>query len=102
MAFERLIRFVDQDDQKIYGYLETSLPADQIVGLEVQVISGSLEAGFVRTDQRATVKKVRSLGFSMSILKWKIMITADPPHVRIHSYSAHSKIFIRPVCSVPA
>lgn len=61
MSFDRLIRFVNEDGKKVYGNLESPLPADQIVGLEVQLVTGSLEDGFQKTDRRATVKRVTKI-----------------------------------------
>ena len=58
MSFERLIRFVDENDNTIYGNLKEALPSQKILGLDVQVLSGSLEDGFLETNKTAKVKKV--------------------------------------------
>jgi transcription initiation factor TFIIH subunit 2 len=58
MAFERLIRFVDEKGEVVYGNLEEETPTKEIEGSVVKVIDGSIEKGFSKTNQKATVKKV--------------------------------------------
>jgi transcription initiation factor TFIIH subunit 2 len=58
MAFERLIRFIDDKDEVVYGNLEKETPTKEIEGSVVEVIDGSIEKGFSKTSQKATVKKV--------------------------------------------
>lgn len=59
MAFERLIRFVNDAGEIVYGNLEKETPTKEIEGSVVEVIDGSIEKGFSKTSQKATVKKVR-------------------------------------------
>ena len=61
MSFDRLIRFVGEADQVVYGNLEKALSCNEIVGTEVQVLAGNFEDGFNKTSQTATVKKVRTV-----------------------------------------
>ena len=49
-----------EDDTIVYGNLEQALPSQKIVGLEVQILSGNIEDGFRKTENRTTVKKVRT------------------------------------------
>jgi transcription initiation factor TFIIH subunit 2 len=58
MAFERLIRFVDEKGETRYGNLEKETPTKEIEGSVVEIIDGSIENGFSKTSQKATVKKV--------------------------------------------
>ncbi len=58
MAFERLIRFEDGKGDIVYGNLENETPTKEIEGSVVEIIDGSLEEGFSKTGQKATVKKV--------------------------------------------
>lgn len=58
MAFERLIRFEDEEGKVVYGNLEKETPTKEIEGSVVEVIDGSIEKGFSKTSPKATVKKV--------------------------------------------
>ncbi len=58
MAFERLIRFVDETDKVQYGNLAEELPTKQIAGSVVEVVEGSVESGFSKTGKTAKVKSV--------------------------------------------
>lgn len=60
MAFQRLIRFVGEDGILAYGNLPEDVDLLSIEGLEVEVISGSVDDGFQNTSQKARVKKVCS------------------------------------------
>ncbi|KXH37428.1 hypothetical protein CSIM01_06196 [Colletotrichum simmondsii] len=57
MSFERLIRFVDDEGRTSYGDLDKVLAAKEIVGIQVNVVVGSLQNGFTKTNERRTVKK---------------------------------------------
>jgi transcription initiation factor TFIIH subunit 2 len=61
MAFERLIRFENEKGDVVYGNLEKETPTKEIEGSIVEVIDGSIEKGFSKTTQKATVKKVSYL-----------------------------------------
>jgi transcription initiation factor TFIIH subunit 2 len=45
MAFERLIRFEDENGEVVYGNLEKETPTKEIEGSIVEVIDGSIEKG---------------------------------------------------------
>ena len=61
MPFDRLIRFVDEQDQVHYGNLTESLASPSIIGLDVELLSGSIETDFQPTGRRVKVKKVLSI-----------------------------------------
>ncbi|KAG7040304.1 hypothetical protein JMJ77_0009915 [Colletotrichum scovillei] len=58
MSFERLIRFVDDEGRTSYGNLDKVLTAKEIIGIQVNVVIGSLQDGFTKTNERRTVKKL--------------------------------------------
>lgn len=58
MSFDRLIRYIDDQGRTLYGNLDEALPYHEIIGREVQVVSGSLEDGFTKSSQKARVSKV--------------------------------------------
>lgn len=59
-SFNYLVRFVDSNGQTRYGNLSSYKPTSEIVGSEVEVLSGSIEDGFTKTGETATIKSVRS------------------------------------------
>jgi transcription initiation factor TFIIH subunit 2 len=59
-SFNYLVRFINSNGQTRYGNLSSYKPTSEIVGSEVEVLSGSIENGFTKTSEAATVKTVRS------------------------------------------
>lgn len=59
MAFQRLIRFLASDGKTYFGNLLKETPTLEIEGSKVEVLDGSIEAGFKKTGSEATVSKVR-------------------------------------------
>lgn len=57
MAFDRLIRFVDQAGTTQYGNVEHELGDDTLEGKEVQLVSGNIESGFELLPERSIVQK---------------------------------------------
>ncbi|KFY82532.1 hypothetical protein V500_10480 [Pseudogymnoascus sp. VKM F-4518 (FW-2643)] len=55
-SFNYLVRFIDSNGQTRYGNLYSYKPTSEIVGSEVDVLSGSIEDGFTKTSEAATVK----------------------------------------------
>ncbi|KAI1613499.1 hypothetical protein EDD37DRAFT_689103 [Exophiala viscosa] len=60
MTFDRLIRFADETGSVRYGELTAELAANQIVGIEVDVLEGHPFEALSRTGEKATVKKLLS------------------------------------------
>ncbi|KAF3798748.1 Fumarylacetoacetate hydrolase domain-containing protein 2 [Colletotrichum gloeosporioides] len=60
MSFDRLIRFVDEEGRTSYGDLDKPLAAKEIIGTQVTVVVGTLQHGFTKTNEKRTVKEVRS------------------------------------------
>jgi hypothetical protein len=58
-SFNYLLRFVDSAGQTRYGNLAAYKPTSEIVGSEVNVLSGSIEEGFSAAGETATVASVR-------------------------------------------
>ena len=58
MAFDRLLRFIDEDGVERYGNIETDKPVAELPGTSVQVVEGSLESGFKLLSTTSTVSKV--------------------------------------------
>lgn len=58
MSFDRLIRFLDKEGVERRGNVESDLPASELPGKEVQLLSGSFYSGYKVTDERAEVVKV--------------------------------------------
>jgi transcription initiation factor TFIIH subunit 2 len=58
MAFERLIRFENEEGKTVYGDLCAGIPTEKIQGSTVAVVDGDIDAGFTNTSRRAIVKKV--------------------------------------------
>ena len=67
MAFDRLIRFVNEDDKVLYGNLDQVYHSRDIIGLEVEVLGGNLKDGFTKTSNRAKVKKVRDANSLLNV-----------------------------------
>ena len=59
--FRRLIRFVDSAGGVQYGDLAPEIKTDKIEGSTVDIVSGSINDGFVNTGQQTTVEKVRDV-----------------------------------------
>jgi transcription initiation factor TFIIH subunit 2 len=57
-AFERLIRFENQEGKTIYGNLEKETSTRDIEGSSVEVLEGDVKGGFRKTGGKATVGKV--------------------------------------------
>ena len=115
MSFDRLIRFVTENDKTVYGNLDTAMAADQIVGLEVQVVCGSLENGFQKTEESAKVKKVRSIQvrnsecekityscYGRHIQLLNPLQDLNPPHVLCAGLNYHEHIKETKVSTVSA
>ncbi|KAL5349985.1 hypothetical protein ACLOAV_005021 [Pseudogymnoascus australis] len=58
--FNYLVRFISSKGQTRYGNLSSYKPTSEIVGSEVNVLSGSIEDGFTKTSEAATVKTLLS------------------------------------------
>lgn len=58
MSFDRLIRFLDKEGVERRGNVKSDLPASELPGKEVQLLSGSFYSGYNVTDERAVVAKV--------------------------------------------
>ena len=67
MSFDRLIRFVSEDDKVFYGNLDQVLHSRDIIGRKVEVLAGSLNDGFTKTTSRAKVKKVRDSNILLDV-----------------------------------
>lgn len=63
--FNYLVRFISSKGQTRYGNLSSYKPTSEIVGSEVNVLNGSIEDGFTKTSEAATVKTVRSFHLSL-------------------------------------
>ena len=59
-SFNYLVRFVDTNGQTRYGDLVSYKPTSEIEGSEVDVLSGSIETGFEKTGEKATIKNLLS------------------------------------------
>lgn len=64
-SFDALIRFVDSNGQTQHGNIAPYSPQSQIVGSEVEVLSGNIADGFTKTGKSAIVKSVRNDAFFM-------------------------------------
>ena len=58
-AFERLIRFQDDEGQERYGNLPVASAADSVVGTSVEVLNGDIRKGFTKSGTKSVVRKVR-------------------------------------------
>ncbi|KAH6952463.1 hypothetical protein BKA56DRAFT_505099 [Ilyonectria sp. MPI-CAGE-AT-0026] len=58
MSFDRLIRFLDKEGVERRGNVASDLPASELPGKEVQLLSGSFYSGYNVTDERAVVAKL--------------------------------------------
>ena len=58
MAFDRLVRFQDDEGKIRYGNVPYEFPSDGINGTKLQILKGDLSSGFSKGDGTATVKKV--------------------------------------------
>ena len=58
MAFERLIRFVDDNGKTRYGDVPTGADIVGIVGRKVKVLDGNPSTTLSATQEEATVKEV--------------------------------------------
>jgi transcription initiation factor TFIIH subunit 2 len=58
-AFDRLVRFEAQDGKTYFGDLgKEEVPTREIMGRKVTVLEGSVESGFTKTGDEATISKV--------------------------------------------
>lgn len=57
-AFERLIRFQNDEGKIVYGNLEKETPTREIEGKEVEVLEGDVQTGFKKTGGKAKVGKL--------------------------------------------
>lgn len=53
---ERLIRFVDDEGNTVYGDLPPGIPIDKIEGSIVFIVNGDLDNYFCKTIEKAMVK----------------------------------------------
>jgi transcription initiation factor TFIIH subunit 2 len=60
MSFKRLVRFVDENGQTLYGDLGDTVPSADVTGSTVVVLDGNLETGWRQSGRQATITKVRS------------------------------------------
>jgi hypothetical protein len=81
MTFKRLIRFENENGEVVYGNLEKETPTKEIEGSVVEVIDGSIEKGFSKTSQKATVKKASYL-LSIPFQSTDSKPAAVPPSLR--------------------
>lgn len=58
MSFDRLIRFLDKEGIERYGNVEGEIPASELEGKTVQLVSSSIESGFKVLDEKAELVKV--------------------------------------------
>lgn len=58
MAFDRLIRFVDEKGIELYGNSNAPVDPNTIVGKSVTVLKGSISEGFSPSGGTAVVGKV--------------------------------------------
>ncbi|EEU36776.1 uncharacterized protein NECHADRAFT_98244 [Fusarium vanettenii 77-13-4] len=58
MSFDRLIRFLDKEGIERYGNVEGEIPASELEGKTVQLVSGSIESGFKVLDEKAELVKL--------------------------------------------
>lgn len=58
MSFDRLIRFLDKEGIERYGNVEGEIPASELEGKTVQLVSGSIESGFKVLDEKTELAKV--------------------------------------------
>ena len=54
----KYIRFIDENDEPHYGEVEDERPTDTFEGMELTTLSGEPFKGLLRTEHKATVKKV--------------------------------------------
>lgn len=57
-VFQRLIRFIDDEDKEQYGDVPLEVQISKIRSTSVTVITGDIKSGFSRTSNTAVVKKV--------------------------------------------
>lgn len=58
MSFDRLIRFQDREGIERFGNVESEVAPSELKGRTVQLVSGSVEAGFKVLEDKAEVAKV--------------------------------------------
>lgn len=58
MAFDRLVRFEDDEGKIHYGNVPYEFPSEGIDGAKIQILKGDISSGFSKGDGTATVKKV--------------------------------------------
>ncbi|KAH7268844.1 hypothetical protein B0J15DRAFT_390054 [Fusarium solani] len=58
MSFDRLIRFLDKEGIERYGNVEGEIPASELEGKTVQLVSSSIESGFKVLDEKAELVKL--------------------------------------------
>ena len=61
MSFKRLVRFVDEKGETLYGDLGDTVPSKDITGSKVSVLNGDLASGFKPAGKEATISKVRKV-----------------------------------------
>lgn len=66
-SFDRLLRFEAEDGSILYGDVTDASALDGLVGAQVNVLEGDLNAGFSKTSKTATVKKVRPLSLEARV-----------------------------------
>jgi hypothetical protein len=58
MAFERLVRFIDDSGETCYGDVPRGVDIASIVGKKVEALDGSPQAGFKSANRQSVVKQV--------------------------------------------
>ncbi|TVY87467.1 Uncharacterized protein LAWI1_G006943, partial [Lachnellula willkommii] len=58
MAFDRLVRFEDDEGKIHYGNVPYEFPSEGIDGAKIQILKGDISSGFSKGDGTATVKKL--------------------------------------------
>jgi hypothetical protein len=80
MAFKKLVRFLDSDGSVNFG---DAGDRQVVVGAEVEVLSGDIDAGFQKNGQTKRIQKVRMCPVCRQNL----------PYLRFRSCYAHFKAF---------
>lgn len=60
MPFSRLIRFTDAEGATHFGDLGGDSKVQPEAGIEVDVLSGSIEKGFAKSGEKKKIKRVSS------------------------------------------